>query len=388
MELLRLDEAFTVAPVPRRSSKPGTGNDGCSATTSGVDAIALVGRVGGEVAEPLTRALDRLHAFAATGRIDRSGLRALRDDIDRARRIGLRAQRIGQVGATPASAPAQRRGLPQALRDALAQRVRDTGPGGVEVRQDLQPVEVAVDGALLHELLQALLDWCFDHARSAIDLRVDCKPWPPQPRLRARFVHMPPDQSPASDAGSAALDCVAWRLLEQTARVAGLTLRRDDTAVTTCVQIEFPHTADASAIVLDGVTTTATSTRRPAATLAGRHLLVVAARRETRNAIREALRPTAAVIDYVASVDAADDFCRHGMPQAIVYEAALAGEAFRRMRGAWSGASPALVYVEVAESGRAVEVLERDGERTTRIGRDVIATALTDALLFEWAQPA
>lgn len=377
MELLRIDEAFTLPPDPRREAP-------ASADATG-DPASLVARVGGEVAAPLTRALDRLQAFAATGRIDRSGLRALHDDIARARRIGLRAERIGRLRAGPAVAPTERHGLPQALRDALAQRRQESDALGIEIRQDLQPADVAVEGALLRELLQTLLDWCFDHSRSAIDLRVDRKPWPPQARLQARFVHVPPDESPADAAPGAALDCVAWRLLEQTARVAGLTLRRDDTAVATCARIEFPPVADASAIALDD---TAARAAGPAASLAGRQLLVVAALRETRNAIRETLRPTAAMVDCVASVADARDYCRQSLPQAIVYEAALAGDAFRRLRAEWTAAAPALVFVEVAETVRKVEVLERDGERTSRIGRDVIASALIDALLFEWAQPA
>lgn len=380
MELLHIDEALTLKPQPRRAAP--AGSDGTA-----VDPAALVARLGSEVAAPLTRALDRLHTFAATGRIDRSGLRALRDDIDRARRIGLRAQRIGRLGSKPSPAAAERHGLPQALRAALAQRRHESDARGIEIRQDLQPVEVAIDGALLRELIQTLLDWCFEHAQSAIDLRVDRRPWPPQPRLQARFVHVPPDQSTTAGASGAALDCVAWGLLEQTARLAGLTLRRDDTAVATCARIEFPPTVASSVLALDPVAA-ATPAARPAAALAGRHLLVVAALRETRNAIRETLRPSAAMVDYVASVSDAGDFCRESLPQAIVYEAALAGDAFRRLRSEWSAAQPALVFVEITETGRSVEVHERDGQRTTRIGRDVIATALIDALLFEWAQPA
>ncbi|MGL6111568.1 MAG: hypothetical protein ACRC2B_15870, partial [Rubrivivax sp.] len=42
----------------------------------------LVGQIGREVAAPLAAALERVNAFANPGRIDRSGLRALRDEIE------------------------------------------------------------------------------------------------------------------------------------------------------------------------------------------------------------------------------------------------------------------------------------------------------------------
>jgi hypothetical protein len=380
MDLLRFAEAFAEPAAPQAAAVGTTRPDAADG--------ALVGRVGSEVAQPLTRALDRLHAFASTGRIDRSGLRALHDDIDRARRAGLRAQQIARLASRGVAAPPQRHGLPQALREALARRARESDGRGIELRQDLQPVEVLIDGALLQDLLQTLIDWCFEHARSPVDLRIDRRPWPPHARLQARFVHVPPDESPA-DAAAAALDCVAWSLLEHVARVAGLALRRDDTAVTTCVRIEFPQTIDGLAIGLgDAGPATAAAAAGPAAPLAGRQLLVVAARRETRNGIRETLRPTAATVDYVASVDEARDFCSQSMPHAIVYEAALAGDTFRALRREWTAAEPALVFVEIAEHGRGVEVHELDGERTTRIGRDMIARALPGALLLEWTQPA
>jgi hypothetical protein len=43
----------------------------------------LLGQVGRELAEPLTAALERVSTLTTTGRIDRHGLRALREEIER-----------------------------------------------------------------------------------------------------------------------------------------------------------------------------------------------------------------------------------------------------------------------------------------------------------------
>jgi hypothetical protein len=48
----------------------------------------LVSQVGVEIAEPLTAALERIHVLTATGKIDRAGLRALRDEVEQARQAG------------------------------------------------------------------------------------------------------------------------------------------------------------------------------------------------------------------------------------------------------------------------------------------------------------
>ena len=92
------------------------------------------------------------------------------------------------------------------------------------------------------------------------------------------------------------------------------------------------------------------------------------------------------MVDYVASVDEARQFCRGGLPHAILFEAALAGENFRKLRNEWCLEVPALAFIEIAEDGRALEVHDIGGQRTSRIGRDVLASALPSALMFELAK--
>ena len=59
----------------------------------------LVGQLGREIAAPMSSALERVNAFATTGRIDRAGLRTLRDEIEGTRRIGLSAQQISRFAS-------------------------------------------------------------------------------------------------------------------------------------------------------------------------------------------------------------------------------------------------------------------------------------------------
>ena len=342
----------------------------------------LVGQLGREVAAPMTSALERINAFATTGRIDRSGLRALRDEIEHARRIGLSAQQISRFASGRVRQNPERLNLTQTLRDALAQRGRETASRGIDLRQELKPAEVIIDASMCAALLQALLDWSFEHARSHIEFRIDIKAWPEHARLGCRFAHIPADELPTQTAQVAdRLDTVPWQLLRRLAQTLGLVLEREDAPGTAQLTLEFPRTVSEGMALLE--LDEAGNTGPNSQPMVGRHVLVIASRRETRNAVRDTLRSMGLMVDYVGSIDEAREFCNAGLPHAILFEAALAGENFRKLRAEWSQEVPTLAFIEISEQGRELEVLDIGGQRTSRIGRDVIASALPSALMFE-----
>lgn len=351
----------------------------------------LLGQLGREVGAPMTAALERVNAFATTGRMDRAGLRALREDIERARRLALNAQQIDRFASGRVPQNPERLNLSQSLRDALAQRSRETASRGIDLRQELKPAEVIIDASTWSALMQAVLDWSFEHARSHIEFRIDIKPWPVHARLACRFAFVPADELPTrgGDSDTQRLETIPWRLLSRLAETLGLTVQREDRGGDTQLTLEFPRTVN------DQVATfTMLELDEPAGSgpnsqpMVGRHVLVVASRRETRNGVRETLRSMGLMIDYVASVDEAQQFCSGGLPHAIVYEAGLAGERFQRLRAEWTREVPTLAFIEIAEQGRELEVCDLGGQRTSRIGRDVIVSALPSALTFELSRAA
>ncbi len=349
----------------------------------------LVGQLGREVATPLASALERVNAFATSGRIDRSGLRALRDEIEHARRTGLSAQQIARFASGRVRQSPQRLNLTQRLRDALAQRQREIAARGIELRQALKPAEIIIDAPMCSALLQAVLDWSFEHARSHIEFGIDLKPVSVQARLLCRFAYVPHDEATnaAQLITTENLNTIGWQLLRRLAQALGLVLQRDESAGSTQLVLEFPHTVAEGVSTLAALELDATAAAGPSSQpMVGRHVLVIASRRDTRNSLRDALRPMGLMVDYVNSVDEARQFCSSGMPHAIVYEAALAGENFRKLRATWRSELPALAFIEIAEQGRELQVNDLDGQRISRIGRDVIASALPGALMFELAQ--
>lgn len=345
----------------------------------------LVAEIGAATAAPLTAALERIHTLITTGRIDRSGLRALRDEVERARQAGITGQQITRFASGRLRQSHERLQLADTLKGVLAHRHRETQARGIVLKPTLKAAEVIVDASLLFSLLNTTLDWALELARSNIEFKIDIKSWPAHARLACKFSHRPADQ--ADDGGDMAppsLDSLNWRLLEQTAWTMGLPIDRKDDAGATTLTLEFPRTASDE---IEGVSTMeidegfAPSTNSKP--LAGSHVLVVASRREVRVQIRDALRNMGLIVDFVNSIDEAVEFCRDGLPHAIVIESIQRGERFAQLREEISAEVPDFVFIEIIEEGNTFEMSGFSGSSVAKVGRDVIASSLPSALMFE-----
>lgn len=346
----------------------------------------LVAELGAEVAAPLTSALRRVNALTATGKIDRTGLRALRDEIERARQVGITGQQLTRFASGRIRQSHERLQLADVLQSVLAHRARETQARGITLKPSLTPADVTADASLLFSLLNSTVDWALANARSQIEFAVDIKPWPAHARLICKFGFHGAEvlDDGASVLPPVHLDSLVWRLVEQTAWTMGLTVERHDTETHTALTIEFPRK---SAGELDGVTAqeiddgfAPSANSQP---LAGSQVLVIASRRELRVQIRDALRNMSLIVDFVNSVDEAANFCREGLPHAVVVEAIQSGERFAQFRQEIRAEVPDFVFIEIVEEGSAFEMSTIGGTDMARVGRDVLTTSLPSALMFE-----
>jgi hypothetical protein len=347
----------------------------------------VVTEVGSEVAAPLTGALDRIDALVATGRIDKANLRALREEVATARRTGMLAQQLIRFASSPVRQTHERLALADMLNRVVDERAGDRQPRGIAVKASLKPVDVLVDPSLLFGLLDAMVEWTLSQARSPIEFSIDMKAWPVHARLRCHFAYRAADAFDAHGATPApvpALDSLAWRLVEQTAWAMGLPLTRTIRGGDVRLVLEFPRTAaepleGVSAVDLhDGLELSGGT--RP---LAGSHVLVVASRRDMRVRIRDAIRHIGLVIDLVASVDEARDFCRDSLPHAIIVEGILSGERLTALRSAITAQVPDFPFIEIVEEGGAFAMSGFGGAPMGRVGREAIESALPSVLMFE-----
>jgi hypothetical protein len=356
-----------------------------------VDPYALVTQLGAEIGQALSSALDRVTTLAGTGRIDRSSLQLLREEIDRARRAAIMGQQIGRYSAGRGHLVRERLDLTSLLMDTLTQRRPDLEMRGLEVRDSFVHAEVMTDGALTFALLQSLFDWALEHAVARIELKLDVKARPAHARLMCAFAHRGDARQVApgtlaDEAEPSALETMSWCLVQQAAMAMGLVLVRHDAHARTTLTIEFPDTVLQR---IDGLTSSEVAGSAQQAyvsqPMAGRHVLVVAAQREVRNEVREALRPMGMMIDFVGTLEEAEVFCQDGLPHAVVFESALGGERFERLRAAMLAEVPTLAFVQIAPEGKSFEVLNIAGRQFASVGRDAIMQSLPGAMLYEMA---
>jgi hypothetical protein len=349
----------------------------------------VVGEMSAEIAGPLTAALERVQTLATTGRIDRLSLRMLGEEIQRARQISMSGQQIARLASGTLRQTHERLALTDTLKDVLNQRQRETQARGIHIKQVLRPAEVVVDASLLFSLLNTLLSWAMEQACSSIDFRIDIKTWPAHARLATRFACSPADrQSPADERElQGRLDSMTWRLLEQTAWTMGLPIERKLEGHDLHLTVEFPRTVTDQ---LEGMSTieldqgfSPTLQGKP---LVGSQVLVVASRRDVRVQIRDAIRNMGLIVDFVNSVEEAREFCRGGLPHAIVIESVLRGDRFNDLRNEVAAEGADVVFIEIIEEGNTFEISGFGGLSMARVGRDAILTSLPSALMFELAK--
>lgn len=345
----------------------------------------LTGQIGRELAEPLTAALERVTTLTTTGRIDRAGLRALRDEIDRARQTGIWCQQISRLASGRIRQSHERVHLTNTVQSMLGYRAREMQTRGLQLTQALLPVEVQIDASMLFGLLNAMVDWWLDCAQGMVELRVDTRDWPVRARLHCAFAHQAPDRPATSaDVIQGRVNTMNWHLLEQTARTLGLVFDRQVDATHARLHLEFPSTvlntvqAEEAEQQDHGFVDSVNS--KP---LAGSHVLVIAGRRDLRLQVREALKAMGLVLDFVSSVREAVEFCREGLPHAIVFEGTQRSRQFEQLADGIRQEVPEFVFIELVDEGRTFDISTISATGMARVGCEGIANALPSALVYE-----
>lgn len=346
----------------------------------------VVARIGAEVARPLTLALDRVQAMASTGRIDRPGLQALRDEIDGARRAGMLGQRIARLAGGLVQPAPERLRLATLLRDVLTeQSAQASGQPAVGHRPQLDPVEVTADASLVATLLRAAADWACSHACAPVDWRLQALPRQAQAVLTCTLVHQAGDEAPVADAVPnqdgrhlQRLDSLDWLLLRFAAHLAGVETERTDAPSRSELTLRFPGLLGADAVTAPGSGGAADAAARR---FAGAQVLVLAARREARQLVREAMQGHDLFIDYVPTVAAARTYCDEAAPQVLIFESAFTSEALAALCTRLDALVPAVALVEVQPQGRGLEQGSLGEAPVLRIGLEALRRELAPRLL-------
>jgi hypothetical protein len=384
--ILPMSHAGKSAPA----SAPGADAARHGAAGEPIDGHALLGQLGSEVAAALSAALERVNALATTGKIGRKGLRELRENIELARRTGIMGQQVHRLANGRVKQSIERVDLTALVRESLLQHRRQIDALGFEIHPLLGPAQVMADPSLMFTLIETLFDWIFEHARSAVDLRIDLNEWPVFARLSCRFRFLSDEQVEQSfiSLGGPRLQTMSWRLLQQAARTMDLPIRLEEDGAQARLVLEFSRTVnDPSENAALRDRTDVERQGLNSKPLAGNHLLVLAARRETRALVRDAIRHMGLMVDYVTSIDEAREFCSGGMPHAVLHESTLGGERFERLRVDLMSEMPHMVFIELTEDGQGVETRQVGGRQFSVVARSSIIDSLPPALMFELSRP-
>ena len=177
---------------------------------------------------------------------------------------------------------------------------------------------------------------------------------------------------------------MAWRLVQQISWTLSLVMDRVVSEHETTLTLEFPRTINEQ---IEGVSVVeidqgfgVSDNSKP---LAGSHVLVIAGNRDVRTQIRDSLRHMGLLVDFVNTVEEAEEFCRDALPHAIVFESVLVTERFQKLRASLVAEVANYVFIEIAAEGSSMQLSSpAEGQRAV-IGRDAIAQSLPSALIYE-----
>ena len=378
---------FKTLPPPHEPAP----QDAASAD-AGADALSthwqqLMTQLGAQISGPLSAALERVHLLISTGRIDRKGLSSLRQDIENARHAGMAGQQIARLASGRVRQTHERVHLTHTLQSVLAHRKREIENHGVDIKQTVEALEVVADPSMLFSLLNTLVDWTLSVARGTVSLTLDMKPWPSRARLTLKVLLRAPDEHASADTASTQpeFDTMVWHLLAQTAQTMEAVCSRTLASDHAQVVLEFPRTVTSlmndsypEAQELSGFASSVNS--KP---LAGSHVLVVTARRDIRVQVRESVRDMGLLVDYVPAVSDAIEFCREGLPHAILIESRLRATLFEQLMREIRAEVPEFVFIEITDDGTQFEISPVSPTGMARVGRDAIMRSLPSALVYE-----
>jgi hypothetical protein len=328
----------------------------------------ILGQVAAEVAEPLTRALERVHDLIAGQSLSATELQRLNEEVAHARRIGIVGQQIARLASGVIRQVPEPLDLTHMLLELLNEHRQSAGSASIEFLDTLANATVMGDSGLAGTMLRGMFDWCSECALTPVEIRLDARPSAAQAILACRFSSRPHSVD--------AREPLAWHLMQLAADAMGVKLKLDTSSTQTTLSVLFERLV----VMLEANTSTSSSDAR---LLAGRQVLVMAPNRDIRNQVRMAVQGLDLMVDYVTSVDAARDYCADGLPHAVVYASTLAGAPLDRLRRSLLSDAGAPPFIEIAAQGHGFEPVAPGDTAIAKVGLDGLAQALPAALIIE-----
>jgi hypothetical protein len=305
--------------------------------------------------------------------------RALSIPTERLKMAGISTQQINRFYGGRIRQSHEKVDMAQLVEGILQERKNELGVLGIELRRKLKPVEVLIDPTVAYAFANAVLDWGLPFG-NRIDVRMDMNAWPKHARLQVRVSN---DGVPPSS--SAMLDSLSWVLIRQIAQTAGgIEIDRENTDEGVSFTAMFTRTVQA----VDGISAVELSDDHSSMfkSLSGIYVLTVSPTLQIRADVRDALREIGVLSDSVVDFEQARQAVRSRMPNLIIVDSEIKGDAFESFRRELLREVFEFPFLEISPDDSSFDMSGFGELSMAKVGRGNIREALGTAVMFELAK--
>ena len=372
----------------KKNNTPNSGAGKVSGAPGATDADAwsldnhwpeLVAGLADQFTESVAALQNQLDQLLAKDRINKLEYRALSVPAERIKLAGISAQQIQRFYSGRIRQSHEKIDMAQLVEGVLQERKQELGVLGIALRRKLKFVEVLIDPTVAHTFVNAVLDWGLPFG-NRVDVRLDLNAWPQHARLQVRVSN---DGVPPSSATSS--DSLSWMLIRQIALGAGgIEIEREMGVDGASFTAMFTRTVQA----VDGISAVDLSDDHSSMfkSLAGTYVLTISPNLQIRADVRDALREIGITSDSVVDFEQAQDAIRSRMPNLIVVDTEIKGEAFERFRHDLLREVFEFPFVEISPDDSSFDMSGFGEFSMAKVGRGNIREALGTAVMFELAK--
>lgn len=348
--------------------------------------FALSGLIGLQLSEPLASMQAVLEDIDGTRSVSKEHMHVLRVNVDAARKLAMQSQQIARLASGRLRQSHETMKLDKLVLAALQERSSVFRQRGIDVFQRIRPVEVIVDAALLHSLVDAALDWAAGLGRK-LTVTLEMMNWPEHGLLVLKTSHLVDHLPTGSDNVNPNEDTVGWYLLSEICQVMGLSVKKASSAADTSLSIEFARTVKRlgglSAVEMETGPESMYGESKP---MAGVRLLVVTDDARLQAEIRSICNGTGLVVDCVLNAGHGIRFCELQLPNLVIIDQNMRSPVFDRLYEDLRQTDPDFPFIEIASAANTLEMAGWTSDSMSRLSRDVLASHLAETVMMDLAK--
>jgi hypothetical protein len=343
--------------------------------------LAIAGVIGLQLSDPLGAMQGIVQDFIRTGKISRAQVQNLSAAIETARGIAMQSQQLARLSVGRLRQSHEKLRLDIVVSQALAEHNAMFQRLGIQVQQQITPIQVILDAGLLSSLVDAAIEWSsVRQHRLDVSLKLES----PQEHGVLSLLSTPLPEAPGhlSPAGGE-FERLSWHLLTEIAATIGVHVRRSDSAGETQLWIEFPRTfqqtdAQAHPELERGSDSWLHS---ESVAMVGHHVLLVTAHAAVRAEAERICDSMGLVFDWAANSALAEAQCAQQKPDLLLVDERAMDARMERLQQSLLRADPGFPWIEISKDSPSLSMELWMNESDRRLTLNNLRAQLPQALL-------